>query len=88
MTQEKRNLRKSRDGFVVSDAMEKTVVVKVDRRVRHPLYGKVITRSKKFHVHDEQNEAANGDYVRIAECRPYSKLKRWRLQGILRKARA
>ena len=84
----KRDLRKSRDGFVVSDAMNKTVVVRVDRRVQHPLYGKTVTRSKKFHVHDEENTAAKGDYVRIAECRPFSKLKRWRLQRVLRKAEA
>ena len=83
-----RELRKSRDGFVISDKMDKTLVVRVDRRVRHPLYGKTVTRSKKFHVHDEGNIAVEGDYVRIAECRPYSKLKRWRLESVLRKAKA
>ena len=83
-----RPLRRSRDGYVVSNKMNKTVVVRVDRRVAHALYGKTLTRSKKYHVHDENNEAGVGDYVRIAECRPLSRLKRWRLSNVIRKAQA
>jgi small subunit ribosomal protein S17 len=81
-----RNLRKQREGVVVSDKMDKSVVVRVERRVRHPLYGKVVTRSKKFHVHDEENKAKVGDVVRIQECRPLSRLKRWRLVDVVRSA--
>ena len=88
MSEQERSLRKSRDGFVVSDKMDKTLVVRVDRRVAHPLYGKIVTRSKKYHVHDEENAGSVGDFVRIAESRPYSKLKRWRLQSVIRKAEA
>jgi small subunit ribosomal protein S17 len=79
-----RKLRKTREGRVVSDAMDKTVVVLVERRVRHPLYGKEVTRSKKYHVHDEKNEAKVGDVVRIAETRRISHLKRWRLVDVLK----
>ncbi len=81
-----RNLRKQREGVVVSDKREKSLVVRVERRVRHPLYGKIVTRSKKFHVHDEENKAKVGDVVRIQECRPLSRLKRWRLVEVLRSA--
>ena len=81
----KRGLRKTRDGLVVSDPMDKTVVVRVTRRVRHPLYGKEMKRSKKYYVHDEKNEAKVGDQVRITETRPLSKMKRWRLVKILKK---
>ncbi len=65
-------------GQVVSDKTDKTVVVKVERRVKHPLYGKIIRRSKKYHAHDETNQYAIGDTVRIEECAPVSKLKTWR----------
>jgi small subunit ribosomal protein S17 len=73
------NGRKVRQGTVVSDRAEKTVVVRVDRRIRHPLYHKAMVRSKKFHAHDEGNEYRVGDVVRIQETRPLSKLKRWRV---------
>jgi small subunit ribosomal protein S17 len=86
-TQE-RKLRKTREGTVIKNAMQKTVVIRVDRRVRHPVYGKEITRSKKLYAHDENNEAAVGDLVRVMETRPLSKLKRWRLVEIVRKAEA
>jgi len=71
--------RKTRKGTVVSDAMDKTVVVSVERRVAHPLYGKRITRRKKYHAHDESNEYQTGDIVIIEETRPLSKTKRWRV---------
>ncbi len=73
-------------GEVVSDKMDKTIVVEVARRVRHPMYHKVITKYKKFYAHDEQEEAGLGDTVRIEESRPLSKLKRWRLAGVVTKA--
>lgn len=82
-----RNSRKERQGIVVSTAGEKTCVVKVEERKRHPLYGKMITRSAKFHAHDEHNECGVGDIVRIMETRPISKLKRWRLVEIVEKAK-
>ena len=66
-------------GIIVSDKTEKTVVVKVERRVKHPLYGKIIKRSKKYHAHDEANEFKQGETVRIEETRPMSKLKTWRV---------
>jgi small subunit ribosomal protein S17 len=66
-------------GIIVSDKTEKTVVVKVERRVKHPLYGKIIKRSKKYHAHDEANEYRQGETVRIEETRPISKLKTWRV---------
>jgi len=81
-----RKSRKTRIGIVVSDKMEKTIVVRVETRVAHPLYGKIIRSSKKFKAHDENNEAHMGDKVLIAETRPLSKDKRWRLQQILEKA--
>jgi len=71
--------RKTRQGTVVSDAMEKTVVVSVERRVQHPLYGKRVNRWKKYHAHDETNEYRTGDVVIIEETRPLSKTKRWRV---------
>lgn len=80
----RQNLRKQREGVVVRNAMEKTVVVRVDRRVRHRMYGKEITRSKMFYVHDGDGIAQIGDIVRIMETRPLSKLKRWRLVDVLR----
>jgi small subunit ribosomal protein S17 len=82
-----RNSRKERQGVVVSAAGDKTCVVKVEARKRHPLYGKMITRSTKFHAHDENNECGVGDVVRIMETRPMSKLKHWRLVEIVEKAK-
>ena len=79
--------RKTRVGTVVSDKMNKTVVVKVERRFPHPLYGKQVTRSKKYHAHDENNEFHVGDVVRITETRPLSKLKRWRVSELVERAR-
>jgi small subunit ribosomal protein S17 len=78
-----RNARKVRQGVVVSDKGDKTVVVRVDRRIRHPLYHKAMIRSKKYHAHDEKNEFRAGDLVRIQETRPLSKLKRWRVIELL-----
>jgi small subunit ribosomal protein S17 len=73
-------------GYVVSSKMDKTIVVEVTRRVQHPLYPKVVSRRKKFYAHDDANEARPGDFVRIVECRPMSRLKRWRLGEIIRRA--
>ena len=78
--------RKVRQGVVVSDKMEKTVVVRVERRTTHPLYRKTVTRSEKLHAHDETNDANIGDRVRIVETRPLSKTKRWRVLEILERA--
>jgi small subunit ribosomal protein S17 len=78
-----RNDRKIRQGVVVSDSGDKTVVVRVERRFPHPLYGKATVRSKKFHAHDEKNEYQVGDVVRIQETRPLSKLKRWRVLDLI-----
>jgi small subunit ribosomal protein S17 len=72
-------------GEVVSDRMQKTITVKVERRVQHPIYERVIKRSKKFHVHDEHNRCQVGDQVRIVETRPLSKTKRWRLLEVVRR---
>jgi len=74
-------------GRVVSDKMNKTVTVLVERRVTHALYGKVMTRSKKYHAHDEQNEFHEGDLVLIEECRPIAKTKAWRVAKLIEKAR-
>ncbi|HYN29025.1 MAG TPA: 30S ribosomal protein S17 [Dermatophilaceae bacterium] len=82
-----RNNRKTRQGYVVSDKMDKTVVVEVEDRVKHPLYGKVIRRSSKVKAHDEQNGAGVGDRVLIMETRPLSATKRWRVVEILEKAK-
>ena len=82
-----RALRKKRIGRVVSDKMEKTIVVVVETKVRHPLYGKTINRTTKFKVHDEKNEAKINDRVSIMETRPLSKDKRWRLVEIVEKAK-
>ena len=81
-----RRLRKQRDGRVVSANMDKTIVVLVERRVRHGLYGKELKKSKRYHAHDEKNEASVGDRVRIMETRPLSKLKHWRLSEIIARA--
>ncbi|PZU28859.1 MAG: 30S ribosomal protein S17 [Actinomyces sp.] len=82
-----RNQRKVRRGYVVSDKMDKTVVVEVEERYKHSLYGKVLRRSKKVKVHDEHNEAHPGDLVRIMETRPLSATKHWRLVEIIEKAK-
>jgi small subunit ribosomal protein S17 len=82
-----RNALKSRTGLVVSDKMDKTVVVAIERRVPHPIYGKMITRTKRLKAHDEENSAKVGDTVRIVETRPLSKDKRWRLVEIVDRAR-
>ncbi|MDB4906857.1 MAG: Ribosomal protein [Gemmatimonadetes bacterium] len=82
-----RNARKSRTGIVVSDKMQKTVVVAIERRVPHPIYGKMITRTKRLKAHDEENSAKVGDTVRIVETRPLSKDKRWRVVEIVDRAR-
>lgn len=81
-----RSNRKVRTGTVVSNKMQKTIVVRVDRRTTHPKYHKVMSRSKKYYAHDEHNEAKIGDTVEIAETRPLSKLKRWRLVGVVKPA--
>lgn len=82
-----RNLRKTREGLVVSDKMEQTVVVAISRRVRHPLYGKIITRTKRYKAHNVDNNAKMGDRVRIMETRPISKDKRWRVVEIVERAK-
>ena len=81
-----RSARKVRTGKVVSDKMQKTVVVAIERRVPHPVYGKMVTRTKRLKAHDEQNSAKVGDTVRITETRPLSKDKRWRVVEILERA--
>ena len=86
-TETRRGTRKERVGRVISDKMQKTVVVAIERRVPHPVYGKMVTRTKKVKAHDEENSAKNGDLVRIAETRPLSKDKRWRLVEIVERAR-
>ena len=82
-----RNKRKVRSGRVTSDARNKTITVRIERLVRHPLYGKVIKKRSKLMVHDEQNESNTGDLVEIMETRPLSKTKRWRLSQILERAK-
>jgi small subunit ribosomal protein S17 len=82
-----RNLRKQRIGVVVSDKMDKSITVIVERKLRHPLYGKFVKKSKKFMAHDEKNDSNIGDKVRIMEIRPLSKNKRWRLVEILERAK-
>ena len=82
-----RNARKMRTGTVVSDKMQKTVVVAIQRRVAHPVYGKMVTRTKRVKAHDEENSAKTGDTVRIMETRPLSKDKRWRVVEIVERAR-
>lgn len=84
---EDRNLRKTRIGKVVSDKMDKTIVVAVENNVKHPLYGKIIKRTYKLKAHDENNECQIGDRVRVMETRPLSKDKRWRLVSIVEKAK-
>lgn len=84
---EERNLRKTRVGMVVSDKMDKTIVVAVQDNVRHPLYGKIVKKTYKLKAHDENNECKVGDRVRVMETRPLSKDKRWRLVSIVEKAK-
>ena len=84
---EERGFRKTRTGVVVSDKMDKTVVVAIKTKVRHPLYGKMVNRTRKFKAHDENNECGIGDTVKIMETRPISKDKRWRLVEIVEKAK-
>ena len=82
-----RNLRKTRTGKVVSDKMNKTIVVVIEDNIKHPKYGKIIKRTTKIHVHDENNECGVGDKVLVMETRPYSATKRWRLVNIIEKAK-
>ncbi|MBQ5485802.1 small subunit ribosomal protein S17 [Lachnospiraceae bacterium C10] len=84
---EERNLRKTRTGVVVSDKMDKTIVVAVRDNVRHPLYGKIVKRTYKLKAHDELNDAHEGDTVRVMETRPLSKDKRWRLVEVIERAK-
>ena len=83
---ERESRRNTKIGYVVSTKMDKTIVVKVDMRKAHPLYRRVIKRSKKFYAHDEQNSCRVGDVVRIVETRPMSKLKRWKLDEVIQKS--
>ena len=83
----KRNLRKTRVGKVVSDTMDKTIVVAIADNVKHPVYNKIVKRTTKIHVHDENNECRVGDKVEVMETRPLSKTKRWRLVEIIEKAK-
>jgi small subunit ribosomal protein S17 len=82
-----RNLRKTRIGVVTSSKMDKTITVAVERKVKHPIYGKFLKKTTKFHAHDEKNECSAGDTVKIMETRPLSKLKRWRLVEIVEKVK-
>ena len=84
---EERNLRKSRVGYVVSDKMDKTVVIAIEDNVKHPVYGKIIKRTLKVHAHDNENVCGIGDKVEIMETRPLSKTKRWRVVEIIEKAK-
>jgi small subunit ribosomal protein S17 len=84
---EERGLRKTRIGVVVSDKMDKTCVIKIQDRVRHPLYGKIVNHTSKLKVHDENNECGIGDTIRVMETRPLSRDKRWRLVEIIEKAK-
>ena len=84
---EERGLRKTRIGIVVSDKMDKTCVIKIKDRVRHPLYGKIMNHTSKLKVHDENNECGIGDTIRVMETRPLSHDKRWRLVEIIEKAK-
>src|SRR3974377_191421 len=79
-------IKNEKIGQVVSTRMQKTIVVEVSRRVPHPLYKRIVTKHKKFYAHDEENTARVGDIVRISECRPLSKLKRWKLEEVVRRA--
>lgn len=82
-----RNLRKTRTGVVSSNKMDKTITVKVERKIKHPLYGKFLKKTTSFHAHDEKNECSIGDTVKIMESRPLSKTKRWRLVEVVEKVK-
>ena len=82
-----RNLRKTRTGLVTSNKMDKTITVAVERKVKHPIYGKFVKKTTKFNAHDEKNECTVGDTLKIIETRPLSKLKRWRLVEVVEKAK-
>ncbi len=82
-----RNLRKTRTGVVSSNKMDKTITVKVERKIKHPLYGKFLKKTTSFHAHDEKNECSIGDTVKIMESRPMSKTKRWRLVEVVEKVK-
>ncbi|MBC7721126.1 MAG: 30S ribosomal protein S17 [Pedobacter sp.] len=82
-----RNLRKTRVGIVTSNKMTKTITVAIERKVKHPLYGKFVKKTSKFHAHDEKDECTIGDVVKIMETRPLSKTKRWRLVEVIEKAK-
>ena len=84
---EERTLRKTRVGYVVSDKMDKTVVIAIEDNVKHPVYGKIIKRTLKVHAHDEENACGIGDKVEIMETRPLSKTKRWRVVRVIEKAK-
>lgn len=87
MTEQRETLRKVRVGMVVSDKMDKTVVIAIEDNVKHPVYGKIIKHTLKVHAHDEKNECGVGDKVKIMETRPLSKTKRWRVVEIIEKAK-
>ncbi len=84
---EERALRKTRVGRVISDKMDKSIVIAIEDHVKHPVYGKIVKRTKKIHAHDENNECGIGDTVEVMETRPLSKTKRWRLVRIVEKAK-
>ncbi len=84
---EARNVRKTRIGVVTSNKMEKTITVAVERKVKHPIYGKFVKKTTKFHAHDDKNECSIGDVVKIMETRPLSKTKRWRLVEVVEKVK-
>ena len=86
-TKPERNLRKTKLGVVSSNKMDKTITVNVERKVKHPLYGKFVKKTTKFHAHDEKNECSIGDTVKIMESRPLSKTKRWRLVEVVEKVK-
>lgn len=87
MEDSQRNLRMVRIGLVISDAMDKTVVVRIDRRFQHPLYKRIVSRTSKLYAHDESNECRAGDVVKVMSTRPLSKTKRWRVTEIVEKAK-
>lgn len=82
-----RNSRKTRTGIVVSDRMDKTISVQLERKLQHPVYGKIVRKRSKLYAHDEKNECSKGDTVEVMETRPLSKLKRWRLIKVIEKAK-
>jgi small subunit ribosomal protein S17 len=84
---EERKIRKTKTGVVSSDKMDKTITVAVERKVKHPIYGKFVKKTTKFHAHDDNNESKPGDVVKIMETRPLSKTKRWRLVEVIEKAK-